>query len=359
MKKLIFIILLLSLTLIGCEKEVIRIGVVTTLSGNNSDIGVSMRDGFLLKVNEINDAGGINGHKIELIIKDDEGDINKVKQITQDLIDQDIKILFGYETSSKKNAIEEFFGREDLIFMSPTLSAYELSNIDDNFFRVIPTNYQQGETLGHYANKYSKKTLVLYSQVNANFAKGVYEGYADTFEGEVVIKAVEKGILELEEDILLWYEGMDSLMVVMNPNDTLLTSQVFYRNNVETNIYSSNWGMAANAHQTGGQSIDGTVYTSLLGDDSYAPYKRFQETYFDRFNENPSFATIYAYEAGIIITEALKQADSFDGQDLKKAILELDVQEGIISDLKLNEFGDIQRENLIVKLIEGKLIYQE
>jgi len=148
-------------------------------------------------------------------------------------------------------------------------------------------------------------------------------------------------------------------MVVMNPNDTLLTSQVFYRNNVETNIYSSNWGMAANAHQTGGQSIDGTVYTSLLGDDSYAPYKRFQETYFDRFNENPSFATIYAYEAGIIITEALKQADSFDGQDLKKAILELDVQEGIISDLKLNEFGDIQRENLIVKLIEGKLIYQE
>jgi branched-chain amino acid transport system substrate-binding protein len=344
---------------LGCEKSVIKVGVVTTLSGNNSDIGVAMRDGILLKVNQINAEGGIDGHLIELIINDDKGDLDSVRSITDNLIEQGVQILYGYETSNKKDAIEDLFDQEDLLFISPTLSAYELSDIDDNFFRVIPTNYQQGTTLGNYSKQFSSKTLILYSEANKNFARGVYEGYEEAFDGEVLIRGINKDILALDDQILSWYEGMDSLMVVMNPNDTLLTSQIFYREGIETNIYSSNWGMAANAYQAGGESIQGTVFVSLLGDESYQPYKAFKETYFNEYHEEPAFAAIYAYEAGTLLTEALSISKSFEASDIKEALLKLETIEGVISDLAFTEYGDILRANQIVKLIDGNFIYQK
>ena len=67
--------------------------------------------------------------------------------------------------------------------ISPTLSTYEMSGIDDNFFRTITSNFDQGTTLGAYANDKSDKTLVIYDNRNAKFAQGVYEGYLNEFDG--------------------------------------------------------------------------------------------------------------------------------------------------------------------------------
>jgi ABC-type branched-subunit amino acid transport system substrate-binding protein len=52
------------------KEETIKIGAVLTLTGPAGDIGIDVRDGMLLAVDEINAWGGINGRYIELIIED-------------------------------------------------------------------------------------------------------------------------------------------------------------------------------------------------------------------------------------------------------------------------------------------------
>ncbi len=60
--------------------ETIKIGVNLPITGAAGEIGIQMRDGMQLAVDEINSRGGINGRAIELIIVDNETNPEKAKK---------------------------------------------------------------------------------------------------------------------------------------------------------------------------------------------------------------------------------------------------------------------------------------
>ena len=104
MRRIVKMIIILSLivSLGGCtSKESIKIGFIGTLTGSNSEIGIAMRDGLLLKVDEVNNSGGIDGRQVEVIIKDDTNNLDIIKQLNQEFLDQGIQVIFGHELSSK------------------------------------------------------------------------------------------------------------------------------------------------------------------------------------------------------------------------------------------------------------------
>ena len=73
MKKIFLVMLLVTAFIVGCGKKsadgnVIKIGVISPLTGNYAQYGTAVKEGVELKVDAINNAGGINGKKIELVI---------------------------------------------------------------------------------------------------------------------------------------------------------------------------------------------------------------------------------------------------------------------------------------------------
>jgi branched-chain amino acid transport system substrate-binding protein len=79
----------------------IVIGQSTPLSGSNKELGQDIRDGALAYFKKINDAGGINGRKIELVTLDDGNDKAKSQANTKLLIDQHGAVaLFGYPSAT-------------------------------------------------------------------------------------------------------------------------------------------------------------------------------------------------------------------------------------------------------------------
>ncbi len=67
--------------------EPIQIGYLPALTGPSSSTGVGINRGTVLAVNEINAAGGVDGRKIELIVRDTQSDptkaVNAVAELTQ------------------------------------------------------------------------------------------------------------------------------------------------------------------------------------------------------------------------------------------------------------------------------------
>ncbi len=59
------------------SKAPYKIGYVNSHSGFLAHMGSAHRDGFLLCVEEINQSGGINGHKLDVVVYDDESDVTK------------------------------------------------------------------------------------------------------------------------------------------------------------------------------------------------------------------------------------------------------------------------------------------
>ena len=77
----------------------IKIGLVVSQTGVSAVVGKNFLTGTQLAVDQINAAGGINGSKIELIVKDDGSDVPKAIAAVNQLIQQDkVNALLGPST---------------------------------------------------------------------------------------------------------------------------------------------------------------------------------------------------------------------------------------------------------------------
>src|SRR5918911_1962516 len=106
MRRVVFVVcvaLLLTLTLAGCNKggggtqgNTVKIGVITSLTGSNAAFGQAHKNGYAVALQEINDAGGILGKKVELDVYDDQSKPDQAVQGVSKLVDQDkVPLLLG------------------------------------------------------------------------------------------------------------------------------------------------------------------------------------------------------------------------------------------------------------------------
>lgn len=92
----------------GAQAKAIRIGLPTILSGRVAILGTSSRAAVQLAFNQINEAGGINGRKVEVIDRDSKGRPDEAAKVTRDLINNDgCEIIIDGEASSGSFAVHE------------------------------------------------------------------------------------------------------------------------------------------------------------------------------------------------------------------------------------------------------------
>src|SRR5215831_14887053 len=132
--------------------EPINGGPLPALTGPSSSTGIGINRGTELAVAQINDAGGINGRKIELIVRDTQSDptkaVNAVAELTQR---QKANIIFGPLNSGEALAATPLIARDKVPMLHPCwvdelidVKKYPMS------FRQAPTNTQIGGGANHY-----------------------------------------------------------------------------------------------------------------------------------------------------------------------------------------------------------------
>ena len=89
----------------GVSDKEITIGSIQDLSGPIAGFGKAIRNGLMLRVDEINEQGGINGRKIKLIVEDDAYDPKKAVLAAQKLVNQDkVFVVAGHLGTAQNNA---------------------------------------------------------------------------------------------------------------------------------------------------------------------------------------------------------------------------------------------------------------
>jgi branched-chain amino acid transport system substrate-binding protein len=132
--------------------EPIKIGYLPALTGPSSSTGIGINRGTVMAVDEINAAGGINGRKIELIVRDTQSDptkaVNAVAELTQR---QKVAIIWGPLNSGEALAATPLIAREKVPMLHPCW-VDELIDVKKYpmAFRIAPTNTQVGKGANHY-----------------------------------------------------------------------------------------------------------------------------------------------------------------------------------------------------------------
>lgn len=112
------------------ESDPIRVGVLFSETGVTSTIGLSQLQGTLLAIEEINDAGGVNGREIVPVRYDPQSTPVRYAVLAEHLIREDrVNVIFGCYMSSSRKAVIPVIEKWNKLLFYPTLyEGFEFSN---------------------------------------------------------------------------------------------------------------------------------------------------------------------------------------------------------------------------------------
>ena len=153
-RTLLFMGLVFSIALVfgittGAMAENIRIGVASPFTGDLAAYGDNVKAGVSLKLKEINDAGGINGQKVELVWGDDLCAPKDAGTVASKFAsDKSIVAVIGHLCSSATLAAMPIYVRAGLAAISPTSTNPTIGDVGKGwFFRNCYTDDFQGKYL--------------------------------------------------------------------------------------------------------------------------------------------------------------------------------------------------------------------
>lgn len=158
--------------------DVFKIGSIGPVTGAAAIYGEAVKNGAELAINEINEAGGINGVKIEFNFQDDENDPEKAVNAYNTLKDWGMQALLGTVTSAPCVAVSNEAQANNMFLLTPSGTAVECVQYD-NAFRVCFSDPMQGLECAKYIsdNALAKKVAVIYDSSDV-YSTGVYNSFA-------------------------------------------------------------------------------------------------------------------------------------------------------------------------------------
>lgn len=345
----------------GSDSEVIKIGGIGPLTGSASTYGNSAKEGADLFIKEINDAGGINGKKIELIFEDDQATPDGAMQAFNKLVDKDgVSAILGGVTSGATLAIAKNSTERQIPMITPTGTEPSITNEGGDFmFRGCFIDSFQGEILAKYTtDNLNKKTAAVLYNAGSDYSIGIAKAYKETLEknggtvveylsyndGDTDFKAQLTKIKGSNPDVIVLPDYYNVVgLIAKQARDISITSQF---------LGGDGWE-SEELVEIGGEAVDGALYINhYYSGDTSEIVKNFVESYKKEYNKEPDAFAALAYDSARVLVEAIKNADSTDGTAIKDELAKIEL-ESVTGKISFNEERSAIKGAAVIKL-EGE-----
>jgi len=348
------------LLIVGCEQPPLRVGFVAGLTGPYAELGVDGRDAVLLAVAEANAAGGVQGRRLEVVVRDAGTDEASCAAALEEVIRQGVIVVVGPMISRHAQVTMDLMGRyPGVLFFSPTISNSLLSGRDDMFLRSISNAANQGEVLARYLHRQGlRRVVAVQDRDNAAYTDDVVAALVDVGQSlgvavDVVAygegKPLDPGMVAAR----IGQANSDAVVLVANSLHTAAMAQEIRKQGLKIPLLSAKWAQTTDLFSMGGRAVEGMV---LVGSATQPgpEFSRFGAQFRERYGRAPSFAAVWSYDAARILLDAMGRARELSGQSIKEAILAVPVYQGLEREIRLDPFGDALHDYRLVVVREGR-----
>jgi len=290
----------------GVGKNEIVIGTIQDLSGPIAGFGKQARNGMLLRVDEINEQGGINGRKLKVIVEDSAYDPKKAFLAAQKLVNQDkIFIMVGHIGTAHNNAAMPVQFEKNVINFYPLTAAREMYE---------PFNRLKYAGLSTY---YEQMHAAVPKLVKEKGVKKVCALYQDDEFGLEVLRGGEAGLKKLGMDYtektsykrgatdfssqVARMKAAGCEMVVMGTiiRETIGTIAESRKTGFSPVFLGASATYTDLIHKLGGKAMDG-LYATMTAqnpylDDASKQVSFWANKYKTKFSEDPTVFSAYGY----------------------------------------------------------------
>ena len=170
----------------GVSKTEIVIATIQDLSGPVAAYGKAARNGIQLRVDEINEQGGIHGRKIRLLVEDNGYDPKKAVLAAQKLVTQDkVFLIASHIGTPMNNAAMPLMFEKGVINWMPLSAGREMFD---------PPHKLKFASVASYYDTLRMNVARLYKEKNAKLACTLYQ---DDDYGLEVVRGAEQGLKDI------------------------------------------------------------------------------------------------------------------------------------------------------------------
>ncbi len=300
----------------GVSKNEILIGTIQDLSGPLAGYGKQARNGMLLRIDEINEQGGIHGRRLRLAVEDDGYDPKKAVLAAQKLVNQDkVFIVAGHLGTPQNMAAMPVQFEKGVPNFFPITAAREMYEPFHKLkFSFAATYYDQARQFVPRLAKEKnvKKVCAIYQ--DDDFGTEVFKGGEDGLKS-IGMAYTEKttykrGATDFSSQVArMKAAGCEMVVLGTIIRETIGTIGEARKTGFNPIFVGTSAAYTDLIHKLGGKAMDGlyaamTVQHPYL-DEASQPIRFWANKYKTKFNEDPTVFSVYGY---IIIDQFSKAA---------------------------------------------------
>ena len=316
--------LILSLTGLGLMAltapvlaEDITIAVAGPMTGPVASIGEQMKRGAEAAAAAINDAGGVNGRKIKIVIEDDACDPKQAVAVANLIVGQQIKYVDGHACSGSSIPASDVYADNNVLMMSPASSNPVLTEKGHaTIMRLYPRDDRQGEFIAPWiAEKYKGKKIAILHDKSA-YGKGLAQVVKDKLNAAGVTEVLFEGINPGEKDytaVITKLKNAGAEFVYFGGYHTeagLMLRQAADQG-YKLNLMTGDSIATSEFWQISGPAGEGTLFT-FPTDPRRSPSAAKALEQFKAQGYDPEGFTLFSYGVVQAIAEGIKRAGSDD-----------------------------------------------
>jgi branched-chain amino acid transport system substrate-binding protein len=350
------------------DRTTIPIGFFGDLTGPTFNYGMSAKNGVLMAADEINQAGGINGHKIDIVIEDDKGSPEEAATATGKLIDRyKVVAIIGAGASGNSLAAAPKAQTAKVPLIAPSSTNPAVTQAGDYIFRACFIDAFQGEVMAKFAvNTLKAKRAAILLDFNSPYSRGLSEFFELSFKklgGDVVTTQMYS---QGDAD----YRGQLSVIKAASPDvvyipgyygDVAIISKQARQLGLTVPLLGADGWDAPELWDLGGDSLNGSFISNhYSADDPSDTIKKFSQAYRQRYgNLTPDAHAALAYDALRFLAEAIQKAGAAEGPKVRDALSQTKNFSGVTGIISMDHNRNAVKPAVILKLQDGKYIYQE
>ncbi|MGY4688486.1 ABC transporter substrate-binding protein [Salibacterium sp. K-3] len=324
--------------------------------------GDQFEEGLDLAVKEINDSGGIEGHRLQIEKRDDEAEVTRGMEIAQSFAgDSDMLAVIGHRNSYVSIPASEIYEQAHMPMITPASTSPELINDSSNsVFRAIPSDDRIAQNLAEYGASQRYERVVIYYG-NHDYGQDLanaFETYAAAEGLSVVDRTSFLGNKLYREQLFEKWEDVqtDAVMIADNAEPSHQVIEMIREYGLEVSILAGNTLDTATAEQLFEPEEEIIVGSTFNKKREREVVQKFIETFEQQYGTEPNQYAAQGYSTIHILKEALQQVfknkEEISRVDVTQALHALEEVETVTGVHRFNEQGENMGDQVILKRVQ-------
>ncbi|MBI5707674.1 MAG: ABC transporter substrate-binding protein [Armatimonadetes bacterium] len=342
------------------EGDTIKIGLISSLSGDNQPWGEDSKNGAQLAVDEFNAAGGVNGKMIELKVEDTASKPESGKSATEKLVGEDkVLAVIGEVASGITIPAAQVCQENSVPIVAVGATRVDITQKGGAIFRACFTDNFQGAAMAKFAYEDLKlRNVAVMTDRKLPYSTGLSDVFKEAFEffgGKIATEEFYESGGNMD------FKAQLTNIKSKNP-DGMFCSGYFtevgpiarQREQVGLNVpmFGGDGWDSTQLINSGGTGIQGQYFLNHYhNSEQRAEVQDFVKKFQAKYNHPPATAMgALGYDATNVVLTALKASGATDSKSLITAIAGVKDMKGVSGSITIGADGNAQKPALVLQV---------